>query len=275
MIPGLPFGVFRWTILSLAVLSQIYLFFLARRAIRSSQRSERFKDRTVNALGVLLEIFQRRDLVTVRTSLGTFVNMAMTSLNVPRGPDTGNALRFSARFQQVVTVSNARVAVKQTATRTSGPKLNRGPQTPLFKVQKAVVWRKGIIYRYAPNQRFDRAGAQAFAYSGGAPDIGDSEIVFWVQDPSDGFWVHSDIQTPLTDGETRRLKLDLARDAGRLRKTPTAPTLKGLQPILPEYDESLRKHLKPIDLNSTNAQQGSELPPHLRGIQPLPEGFKL
>ena len=54
MIPGLPFGVFRWTILSLAVLSQIYLFFRARRAIRSSQRSDRFKKRAVNAIGVFL-----------------------------------------------------------------------------------------------------------------------------------------------------------------------------------------------------------------------------
>ncbi len=54
MIPGLPFGAFRWTILSLAVLSQIYLFFLARRAIRSSQRSDRFKKRAVNAIGAFL-----------------------------------------------------------------------------------------------------------------------------------------------------------------------------------------------------------------------------
>jgi predicted MPP superfamily phosphohydrolase len=53
MIPGLPFGAFRWTILSLAVLSQIYLFFLARRAIRSSRRSPRFKDRAVTALGAM------------------------------------------------------------------------------------------------------------------------------------------------------------------------------------------------------------------------------
>ena len=27
MIPGLPFGAFRWTILTLAVLSQLYLFY--------------------------------------------------------------------------------------------------------------------------------------------------------------------------------------------------------------------------------------------------------
>ncbi|MBM4314137.1 MAG: metallophosphoesterase [Deltaproteobacteria bacterium] len=53
MIPGLPFGVFRWTILSLTVLSQIYLFFLARRAIRSSRRSARFKDRAVIAVGAM------------------------------------------------------------------------------------------------------------------------------------------------------------------------------------------------------------------------------
>jgi uncharacterized protein len=57
MIPGLPFGAFRWTILSLAVLSQIYLYFLARRAIRSSQWSDRFKKRAVNAIGAFLILF--------------------------------------------------------------------------------------------------------------------------------------------------------------------------------------------------------------------------
>jgi uncharacterized protein len=54
MIPGLPFGAFRWTILSLAVLSQIYIFFRARRAILTSHRSERFKDRAINAIGAFL-----------------------------------------------------------------------------------------------------------------------------------------------------------------------------------------------------------------------------
>src|SRR4030042_53715 len=47
MIPGLPFATFRWTILTLAVLAQIYLFFRARQTFRSSRRSELFKNLSV------------------------------------------------------------------------------------------------------------------------------------------------------------------------------------------------------------------------------------
>ena len=63
MIPGLPFGAFRWTILTLAVLSQLYLFFRARRAIRASRRSARFKSRAVKAVGVFLAVFFAANLV--------------------------------------------------------------------------------------------------------------------------------------------------------------------------------------------------------------------
>jgi len=54
MIPGLPFAAFRWTILTLAVLAQIYLFFRARRTLRSSRLSERLKTLSVAAVGVSL-----------------------------------------------------------------------------------------------------------------------------------------------------------------------------------------------------------------------------
>jgi predicted MPP superfamily phosphohydrolase len=48
---GLPFATFRLTILSLALLAQIYLFVRARRAIRASGRSDRFKSRAVGIVG--------------------------------------------------------------------------------------------------------------------------------------------------------------------------------------------------------------------------------
>ena len=51
MMFGLPFATFRLTILSLALLAQIYLFVRARRAIRSSRRSDRFKSRAVGVAG--------------------------------------------------------------------------------------------------------------------------------------------------------------------------------------------------------------------------------
>lgn len=54
MMFGLPFATFRLTILSLALLAQIYLFVRARRAIRSSRRSDRFKSRAVGVAGAAI-----------------------------------------------------------------------------------------------------------------------------------------------------------------------------------------------------------------------------
>lgn len=54
MMFGLPFATFRLTILSLALLAQIYLFVCARRAIRSSRRSDRFKSWAVGVVGATI-----------------------------------------------------------------------------------------------------------------------------------------------------------------------------------------------------------------------------
>ena len=54
MMFGLPFATFRLTILTLALLAQIYLFVRARRAIRSSRRSDRFKSRAVGVAGTTI-----------------------------------------------------------------------------------------------------------------------------------------------------------------------------------------------------------------------------
>jgi predicted MPP superfamily phosphohydrolase len=54
MMFGLPFATFRLTILTLALLAQIYLFIRARRAICSSRRSDRFKSRAVGIVGAAI-----------------------------------------------------------------------------------------------------------------------------------------------------------------------------------------------------------------------------
>ncbi len=54
MMFGLPFATFRLTILSLALLAQIYLFVRARQAIRSSRRSDRFKSRAIGIAGAAI-----------------------------------------------------------------------------------------------------------------------------------------------------------------------------------------------------------------------------
>ena len=54
MMFGLPFATFRLTILTLVLLAQIYLFVRARRAIRSSRRSDRFKSRAIGIVGAAI-----------------------------------------------------------------------------------------------------------------------------------------------------------------------------------------------------------------------------
>ncbi len=54
MIFGLTFSSLRLVVLSLAVLAQIYLFYRARRAIRSLRRSDRFKSLAVSATGAAI-----------------------------------------------------------------------------------------------------------------------------------------------------------------------------------------------------------------------------
>jgi predicted MPP superfamily phosphohydrolase len=54
MIPRMHFATFRWTILTLAVLAQVYLVVRARRAIRSSRRSDRFKSRAIRLVGATI-----------------------------------------------------------------------------------------------------------------------------------------------------------------------------------------------------------------------------
>lgn len=220
----------------------------------------------------LEQAFDARDTCKVILSSGAYANMAFEFFDCPRDQSTGDSLRFTARFKQITTVTNARV---KTATRNGGGKVKRGGQPVFFRGSKAMIWRKGIIYKFAANKKFDAAGAPQFVYSGGAPDIGDTEVVYWVEDQVNGFWVHQDQKTPLTTSEVRRLKLDLDRDFGRLRSTPVPSSTKKNDTLLPEYDQTLNKHLNPINIQEANRREQAALPPHLRNIEKLPDGFKL
>jgi len=51
MILGMQFATFRWLVLSLAVLAQIYLYVRARQTICRSRRSDRFKSRAIPLVG--------------------------------------------------------------------------------------------------------------------------------------------------------------------------------------------------------------------------------
>ncbi len=108
-----------------------------------------------------LKIWDRREPVTIRTSLGTFENMALESLSFPRTGGEHDGLRFSASFKQIKIVSNKRVKVAipiATGGGTDKPKTK-----PLEVVDKRAVqyvnldqhtwfdrdingWREGATY---------------------------------------------------------------------------------------------------------------------------------
>lgn len=61
-----------------------------------------------DAYDMLQRIRNKREPITIRTSLRSYDNMALKSLSIPRSSDTGDILRFTATFQQIQTVENKR-----------------------------------------------------------------------------------------------------------------------------------------------------------------------
>lgn len=57
---------------------------------------------------LLQAIRDEREPVTIQTSLRTYDNMALTRLNIPRGPGGADGLRFTASFKQIQYVTNVR-----------------------------------------------------------------------------------------------------------------------------------------------------------------------
>lgn len=56
----------------------------------------------------MIDIRDKREPITIRTSRGTFTNMVLKTLGIPRDDKTGDAIRFTAHFIHVVIVENAR-----------------------------------------------------------------------------------------------------------------------------------------------------------------------
>jgi hypothetical protein len=89
----------------------------------------------------LQKIRDRRDYVTIRTSLRTFTSMVLKNLSIPRAQGRGDELRFTATFQQVQTVSNKRV--RRTATPAGKGKNKYGLSLDKLLDADKVLWRKG------------------------------------------------------------------------------------------------------------------------------------
>lgn len=81
------------------------------------------------ALTTLTGIYTRRGVVEITTTLATYKNMAMISLDIPRDAAGGgdNALKFTAGFRQIQIVTTDRVKVR-TATPGSGKRRSKGAQ---------------------------------------------------------------------------------------------------------------------------------------------------
>lgn len=95
------------------------------------------------ALAFLLAVRDAREPVTIQTTLRSYDDMMLQSLTVPRSSATGEALRFTATFVQVVLVTNERTVVRVSVPRASN-KVNRGnkpsDEQPSAAVEVAAPW---------------------------------------------------------------------------------------------------------------------------------------
>ncbi len=90
---------------------------------------------SVDILAELKLIREKREPVTITTSLGVYTNMVMTGLDVPRDAATGESLKFTAIFQQIIVVT-----LKRTVTVTEPrSKKKRGYGYRLSPIQEQML----------------------------------------------------------------------------------------------------------------------------------------
>ncbi|MHB8909922.1 MAG: hypothetical protein ACYDAA_13695 [Syntrophales bacterium] len=75
-------------VVGLSVLSQLYLFFRARRIIHSSRWPERFKSRAVRAVGIFLAVFFTANMVILTPYPEGLYRIGASRLYVSRGIGT-------------------------------------------------------------------------------------------------------------------------------------------------------------------------------------------
>lgn len=94
------------------------------------------------ALAMLEGLYADRVPVEIVTSLKTYKNMAMVSIDIPRDASGGgdNAIRFTATFKQIMMVTTDRVQVR-TAVPRAGKKKPKGPVTAVPVTWEAIYLR--------------------------------------------------------------------------------------------------------------------------------------
>lgn len=101
---------------------------------------------SADALQKLREIRAARRPVTVETSLGTFENMALENLTVPRDAQKTGGLFFTATFRRMNLVTNKRTR-RRVATPLAGAGGKAAAQKKAldaFKVVETYFWRMGV-----------------------------------------------------------------------------------------------------------------------------------
>jgi len=70
----------------------------------------------------MIAVRDAKQPVSVTTSLGTFANMAMVSMSVPRNAQNGESLRFKVTFKQIKFVTNSRTTIRVAVPRAAAKK---------------------------------------------------------------------------------------------------------------------------------------------------------
>lgn len=86
-------------------------------------------NRSVDAFNRLIQIFQKKEIITVITGVKVYQNMVLTALNVPRGVESGQSLTFNMQFQRIILDASVR--------------LNLDPNNP-FNRPKDVIPREQV-----------------------------------------------------------------------------------------------------------------------------------
>lgn len=77
------------------------------------------------------ELLEMRQPMTISTELRLYTNMVMTTLDLPRDPSIGEAIQFSATFEEVRFVQTQTIALQ--------PPKTKVPTKPNVKEQKGTV----------------------------------------------------------------------------------------------------------------------------------------
>lgn len=142
-------------------------------ALQKRQSAQATPDNTLEflpsneALAILEKVYDDEEPVTVETSLKRYENMVLTDLDIPVDGETGDALHFTATFEQVTIRANQRTTVrvaspnnKRDKTKKQAPPILNAygqPATLTTSDGKILVWndKKG---RYERGETYDNQG---------------------------------------------------------------------------------------------------------------------